>query len=67
MTLFLTFAEYLQDPELVQCDPAFVRITDDFLLRVAEAVVEVNEAAAADPEVDGVLFEGALGVNLGVF
>ena len=65
--LFLTFAEYLQDPELVQVDPAFARITDDFLLRVAEAVVEANDEAAADAEVDGVLFEGALGVDLGVF
>ena len=64
--LFLTFAEYLQDPELVQVDPAFARITDDFLLSVAEAVVEDNEAAA-DAEVDAVLFEGALAVDLGVF
>ena len=65
--LFLTFAEYLQDPELVQVDPTFARITDDFLLSVAEAVVEDNEAAAADAEVDGVLFESALAVDLGVF
>lgn len=65
--LFLTFAEYLQEPELLQVEPAFARVTDDFLLRVVEAVVEVNEAAAADAEVDGVLLEDALAVDLGVF
>ena len=65
--LFLTFAEYLQDPELVQVDPTFARITDDFLLRVAEAVVEANDEAAADAEVDGVLFESPFGVDFGVF